>query len=972
MKKNLLSVAVAATIMVPSMSVFAQEDAQTDAALVEEVIVTGSRIATDGLSSPSPVQVLDSTEIDVSGVANIQELLLKNPTMGSPTYSRTNSNFLTSSSGVSTIDLRNLGSDRTLVLVDGRRFVAGIPGTSAVDLNVIPTQFLERVEIMTGGASSLYGSDAVAGVVNMVYKKDWEGVELESKYSESAYGDGAETQYNLTLGGNIADGRGNVMVHGAYTNQGAIYSADRDRSDTDIASLGAYFTGNPDDFFTVVEPFYSSYSPQGRFFAGDTQFTYNADGSLKEGFDTNGDNGPADGFNRNGRRTIAVPTERYLLATRGTYEIADGINAFLEGTYAASQTTSRLEPFPLASDDIYAVDGYMPIEFADPNNPGSTIRNPFVADEIYAAAVDENGDGLKDISFTRRLADVGNRGNTADRDTFRVVAGFDAELTDNWKMDAYYTYGQTKESQVSGGQVNVLNFRNALEVVEDEFGNPICRDELARAQGCVAANVFGDGSLSAAADYITAPGLLATFVQQKVASVNITGDLFDLPAGSVGMAAGIEYREEFSRSEFDPLQQAGLNAGNAIPREEGSYDVSEAYMEVNVPILSGMFLAEELNLRGAVRGSDYSTVGSTESWNFGVEWAPISEVRFRAISAQSTRAPNITELYSPPSQTFPSVNDPCQGVTATSQGAKDDACRADAGVMANINANGGTFTLNQSDLQGVSGYNRGNPNLTEEVGKSLTVGAVITPEGIPVLEDFAFTVDYFDIEIEEAIVSTPRQFILEQCYGGDASYCQFVTRRASDAGANSAGSLEFVDSGASNAGGLVTEGIDLTVRYSKDLEELGLTGLFNARLAYTHVLDGYTIPLPGAEKDQWAGEVGAAENKFFLTMGYNYGDISVAWNTSFIGESYLDDGFMKSYGLEPETVSVDAIAYHDLNVSYNIQDKYELFAGIYNLTDEEPPMLITGLPGNDTGTETDAGTYDVIGRKYQVGFRVNF
>ncbi|WP_226702060.1 TonB-dependent receptor domain-containing protein [Microbulbifer elongatus] len=977
MIKTKLSIAIATFSAFAAASISAQENvsgqAIEDALLVEEVVVTGSRIATNGLNSPSPVQVVGSADIDNAGVANIQELLLKNPTFGSPTISRTNSNFTLSSAGVSTVDLRGLGEDRTLVLVDGRRFVSGVPGSSAVDMNVIPAQFLERVEIMTGGASSLYGSDAVAGVVNMVYKKDWEGVEFEVKSGESFEGDAAETQYNLTLGGNIDGGRGNVMVHAAYTDQGALYSADRDRSANDIASLGAYVTGNPDDFFTAIEPFYSSYSPQGRFYAGESQFTYDADNNLKLGFDTNGAEGPADGFNRNAYRTIAVPTERRLLASRGNYEITDGVNVFVEGTYASSQTSTRLEPFALASDDIYAVDGYVPIEFLDPNNPGSTIRNPLVADEIYNAAVDENGDGLKDIFFTRRMLEVGNRGNTADRDTFRVVTGFDADLAGSWSMDAYYTYGQTKEAQVSGGQVNVLNFRNALEVIADEDGNLICRDELAREQGCVAANIFGHGAMSQEAlDYVTAPGMLATFVSQEVAAVNFTGELFDLPAGPIGMATGLEYREEFSRSEFDALQQAGLNAGNAIPREEGAFDVAEAYVEVNVPLLSGAFLAEDLSLRGAVRASDYSTVGSTQSWNFGVEWAPISDVRFRAISAQSTRAPNITELFSAPSQTYPSVQDPCENVTATSNGAISEACRADEGVMANIIENG-KFTLSQSDKQGVSGYTSGNPELQEEVGKSLTVGAVITPDGIPVLEDFSFTVDYFNIEIEDAIVYTPRQFILDQCYnGGDTSYCDFITRRPENIGPNNAGSLEYVDTLSDNTGELVTEGVDLTVGYDKDLADFGLAGYLNAKLSYTHVLEGYTTPVPGGEKDQFAGEVGSAKDKFFLNLGYAIGDVNVAWSTSFIGKSYLDDSFMKAYGLQPETVGVDAIAYHDLNVNYTLQDKYELFAGIYNLTDEEPPMLITGLPGSDTGTETDAGTYDVIGRRYQVGFRVNF
>lgn len=298
-----------------SAGTVAQED---ELAQLEEVVVVGSRLKADGLSSPSPVQILNSGDIDVSGVANISELLLKNPTFGSPGISRTNSNFSTSSGGVATVDLRNLGSSRTLVLVDGRRFVSGVPGSQAVDLNTIPAQFIERVEILTGGASSLYGSDAVAGVVNFVYKDDFEGVEFEVKSGESFEGDTEETQYNLTVGGNFADDKGNIAVHMAYTDQGPLYSRDRDRSAVDQFSE-VYFTGDIDDVFEARRPFFSSYPPQGRFSAGGTTYTYDQNGNVKTGFDTNGTSGPADGFNRSAYRTIAIPTERYLLATRGHY-----------------------------------------------------------------------------------------------------------------------------------------------------------------------------------------------------------------------------------------------------------------------------------------------------------------------------------------------------------------------------------------------------------------------------------------------------------------------------------------------------------------------------------------------------------------------------------------------------------------------------------------------------------------------------
>jgi iron complex outermembrane receptor protein len=969
-----------------------------DAAL-EQVVVTGSRIATTGVESPTPLQIVGAEQIDTSGVLNLQDLLLQNPAFGSPLVSRTNSNFSTSSAGVATVDLRNLGTERTLVLVNGRRFVAGIPGESAVDLNTIPQQFIERVEILTGGASSVYGSDAVAGVVNIIYKKDFEGVELEGQYGGSKEGDDHQAQVGLTMGTSTADGRGNIMVHAGYTEQGAVYSRDRKRSAVDTFSYG-YWYYSANDLFKPLQPFYSSYTPQGLFFTegGAGLYTFNPDNTLKEGFDTNGAAGPADGFNRNGKRLIALPIERYLFATQGSYEYADGHSAFIEGTYASSQSTTDLEPFPLDSSSIYPVDSLMPVEtFYE----GAMRQNPLVPQTILDATGDGNGDGRRDLAFRRRLTEVGNRGNVADRDTFRVLGGFQGDLPfgEDWRYEAFYGYGQTKEAQVSGGQVNVLNFRSALDGVPDvtdldgdgDTTEAICANADARADGCVPISLFGNNSITPeAAAYVNAPTLLGTFTSQKLAGVNFTGSVIDLPAGPLGIAVGAEYRDEYARSEFDPLAQAGLNGGNAIPRTEGGFDVMETYLEVNVPLLADLPFADQLNLRAAYRFSDYETVGNTDSWNVGLEWAPIPQVRFRAIRALSTRAPNINELYSPPSQTFPSgLVDPCLGVTATSTGAVAQACLAAPGVLENIQANG-SFTLNQADVQGISGFDSGNPNLGEEEGKSWTVGVVITPDWWEWSRNFSMTVDYSKIEIDEAIVDTPRQFILDQCYGGDASLCQFITRRPTQIGGNSSGSLQFINTGPTNSGGLYAEGVDVGVNYAQDLAEWGLAGRFNGRLAYAHVIQGYLIPLPGAEIDRFAGELGGAKDRFNLGLGYSIGDFGINWTTTFIGESALDDQFLRSFRGTPGCVAnaaqcrdlvtldigVGSVTYHDVQLTWSPGEKYEVYLGATNVFDEDAPSIPTGLPtsvlGNNTGTETDSGVYDAIGMRIYGGVRVKF
>ncbi|MEJ1960222.1 MAG: TonB-dependent receptor [Gammaproteobacteria bacterium] len=962
-----------------------QDDAQT-------VIVTGSRIVSSNLDSPSPVQTITSEDINAAGVPNVQDLLVKNPVISSPSINRTNSNFQTSSVGVSTVDLRGLGTARTLVLVDGRRFVSGIPGDAAVDLNTIPAQFIERVDVLTGGASSIYGSDAVAGVVNIIYKKDFQGLAFDGQYGGSEKGDAHETLASVTFGANTSDGKGNIMGHLAYTKQGGVWSRDRERSAVDQQSLGT-LTGDPADMFTPERPYYSSFAPQGRFFTEngpDSGYTFDHAGNFipwdKDGTDT-----AATGYNREAVRSIAVPVERYLFAGQGHYEYADKHEAFFEGTYASSQVSSVIEPFPLdpaaSITGIYPATGVIPAEFLV---NGVLTRNPIIPAAIFNTMADTDGDGLRDYSFTRRLSDVGNRGSVADRDTFRFVTGLKGEaFFEGWNYEAFYDYGQTKESQISSGQVNVLNFRNALEAVVDtndvnDNGNTteaVCLDANARAQGCVPINVFGYNSITPEmVKYISAPTMLATLTQQKVADLNLTGTLFDLPAGSVGLAVGAEYREEYARTEFDALTQAGLNAGNAIPRTEGKFHVMEEYLEVNVPILKDRPFFESLTAHGAVRFSDYSTVGNTYSWSGGLEWAPFSQLRFRASRALATRAPNINELYSPPSQTFPTgLQDPCLDVTATSTGKYDAACRAAPGVATNIAANG-KFTLNQSDIQGISGFDRGNPTLSEEKGRSWTIGAVFQPDNVPVLENFGFTLDYYRINIADAIVSTPRSFILDQCYSGaNPAICSFITRRPADVGANSAGSLNLIDSAQTNSGGEFAEGIDLTVSYAQDIGP----GRFNGLLSYTHVLDQYRIPLPGEAKDNIKGEVEDAvnvpEDRAVLNLNYHFGKFGATVTTTYIGKVALDDQFLAQFNdpdngifVKPGSIGVGSIIYVDAQLSFAPTSGSEVFVGAKNLLDKDPPPLISGLPGDNTGTETDAATYDPIGRRFYAGVRVKF
>lgn len=936
----------------------------------DRVEITGSRILSLNALSPAPVQVLTSADIQASGAVNLQELILKSPVFGTPTISRTNSNFITSSVGVSTIDLRNLGENRTLVLVNGRRYVAGQSGDSSIDLNTIPTDFIERVEVLTGGASSTYGSDAVGGVVNIILKKSLKGLTLDASIGQSEEGDDRLKKFSASFGTTSADGKSRLMAHFSATQQGAVYSADRAISAVDGFSRALAVTGDPADLFVNTTPFFSSFAPQGRFFYQGGNRTFDANGNLIP-FSTNGPAGDgvgATGYNRNAIRTIAVPVNRLLFAANGDHQISDKATIFFEGTYAATKTTSRLEPFAVDStagaNSIYA-GGFVP---AEKLVNGVKVKNPLIPQALFNLMTDRDGDGLRDYNFTRRLSDIANRGNVANRDTFRFLTGVKGDLTPTWSYDTYLAYGFTKESQTSTGQVNAAHFRYGLEVIPDANGNPICFDPIARATGCVPVNVFGANTISpAAANYIHAPGSLNTRITQTFAGATLSGEPFKLPAGAVGVAVGVEYRKETSSDVADALTQVGGNLGNARPVTKGQYDVQEAFAELRLPLLKGLPAVKSLDATLAVRGGDYSTAGSATSWNLGGDWAVNSMFRVRATSAVSTRAPNIGELFQGPNQTFPTgLVDPCVGVTATSTGQVSVDCRTDPGVLANIAANG-RFTLTQADLQGISGFNRGNPGLKPEKGRSTTFGIVFTPTLPRGAGDLQMTADYYKIRISEAINLPGRQFTLNQCYGGDRFYCKDITRRTTTVGGNSAGALFQINQSAENTGGQYNEGVDITAAYARQVGG----GRFSGRLSYTHLIKAWTQSTDVAALDFSTGELGAAKDRWTLNLGYDIGNWGIKSTVSYIGKSYIDDQFMTGNGFDKSFGKIDAKTYTDAQVTYTM-GKAQFYFGVNNLLNTKPPLIPSGVTGNDTGVETDAGTYDAIGRRYYAGVRYQF
>lgn len=927
----------------------------------DAIVVTGSRIAQPGVESNIPVVAVSAIDLQREGVVNIQDSLQELPQMGVGN-SRTNTNFLTSGNGVATLNLRNLEDKRTLVLVNGRRFVSGLAGSSTVDINNIPTDFIERYEVITGGASAVYGSEAIAGVVNFILKDEFEGISARAQYNITEKGDNPRYFASITAGTRFgADDRGSFMGNFSYDKDTGLLSRKRRISAEDC-------------YFDICGPGgYSSYSPQGRFqlfnAAGAPQNAY-LGGSLFS-FDDNNNviAGGGAGYNRNSVRRISTPVERYLASGIFKYELTDDIQAFAEITYSKVKSNSDIEALALADTDIYTP-GF-----------GIGIDNPFIPADVRAAIAARNSDGdaSNDVSylgFRRRQNEVFDRSNNNTRDTWRVATGFRGSFAENWDFDASYVYGRLKDNTTSQ-DIDNARYRNALDAVQLADGSIVCRSATARAEGCVPINIFGFNTASPAASaYVQAvvPKSEKITNEQHVLAANITNSqLFSLPAGDVGVSFGTEYRKEKSVDDLDILTNTGGNSGNMIPDTVGQFDVWEAYGEVKVPLLADTAFFNYLGVTGAARYSDYSqgNVGGVFSWNAGAEWSPVDGVRFRGAYAQANRAPNISEFASAPAETFEGVNDPCNNVTANSNRAQDNACRAIPAIAAAIAANG-TFAYTPADLQGINGFVGGNPDLKEETANTITIGGVFTPSFAP---GVALTVDYYDIKVKDAIAQVGRDLSIEQCLlTGLADFCDNVTRNAAT------GFVTRVDDQLINIGKIRTKGIDVGLRYGRALNWFG-DDRIDLTANYTYLIDFKQQANPSAPVEEFAGEVGYAKHRANVRATYGMDGFSLSWTVNYIGKSVGDKDFIGDDTVYGDTLTLDEMNrvgdrfYHDAQLRYDIgEDKqYSVMFGVDNLFDSKPPFL-PGTPFSEspTGTETAADVYDPYGRRFYVGAQVKF
>jgi outer membrane receptor protein involved in Fe transport len=945
---------------------------QNPPASEQSIVITGSRIKRPEIESPVPVAVLGQQALLQDAAANIADTLNELPQVALGT-TRTNTNFLTSGTGISTINLRSLGVNRTLTLVNGRRFIAGFAGSSAVDVNNIPTDFIDRVEVVTGGSSAVYGSDAIAGVVNFILKDRFDGVQLRAQGGQTFRGDDPTYFASLTAGQSLFGDRLHLLGNFSWDKDEGLASRNRSISSQDC---GTSFV--PDPVTGVVgicgPQAYSSFASQGRFnlvgaspailtsdFTGNPTnlFTFDQTNALVNGF-------RADfGFNRDAARLISVPLKRELATGIANFDITPDVRYFAELTYSHVKGDASIEPLALGSAGSGSpTAGIFDIQLDNPLIPTD------VANAIAAANAATPG-SVTSIAFRRRSNDIFDRSNHADRHTFRIATGFKGTLLGKYNWEVSYVYGRMHDSNTTE-DINIQNYANAIDAIRVGPGSVlgvdiVCRDPAARAAGCIPLDIFGHNTVDPrAAQYVAAnPERSEDIINhQNVATASISGPLFTWWAGDVTAALGGEYRKESTSDTPDILTQQGLNSGNILTPLKGSFHVWEGFGEVNVPLLKDVSFTKYFGLSGAARYSKYNTVGGVWTYNVGAEWQPIKDLRFRGQYAKAVRAPNISELFSQPSQTFAAVNDPCDKVTATSTGQFANACRAIPGIAAAIAANG-IFQYTLADLQRIDGLIGGNTALKPETAKTKTIGAVFTPSFVPGL---GITIDYYDIKVDGAIATLGRNFEIQQCLlTGSPVFCSNVFRDPNT------GFVTRVNAQLINVASLKNRGVDFDFNYSRALHLLPDDRL-SVDLKWTHLINNSQKASPSDKPVDFAGTFGRgfSRDSAFLRSSYKFGIVTLGWQTDFLSGGPFTRGF-GVFG-DPRVNQLNVVHdywTHDLQVRFDPDKRYTLYFNVDNVFDKKPQLLPGAVFGTPTGLETSPDM-DVFGRRFLAGVRVKF
>jgi len=969
-RTSLLAAAIAASLY--GMQAWAQDQAETEDQAqetseesqtnqdIDRITVTASRIPRVEFSTPSPVVSVDQEEVTRLGVPDLGQVLAELPAIGAGSTLIGN-NASNANAGLSALNLRNLGVNRSLTLVNGIRHVSGSPGSAAVDTGAIPIGLIERVDVVTGGQSAIYGSDAVSGVVNIILRDDYEGLEFRANTTLDTEGvDYATHGFSILAGVNSADDRGNVTFFAARdqinevllpqlqqtNNFGTIVNPDDTGEDDGIPDrLTVPFVGSElisDN--TVINPF------------GGSPITFRDDGTPIDQVGRIGTNSFAFGSFSEEFDSVyfSEANENYIpdqttitLASTFRYDLTDNLRWYGDVKYVDKEIEQQFQAsFRFGTDAINVAD------------------NAFIDPGLQAELL---GNGQSFATIARFFSDLGFRSASNDRELFRGVTGFKGDFTisqTDFTYDLFYTYGETTNTRRTLNSLIPGNFTAALDsVIDPATGQPACRSAVPSAQpdgyespatvnpgNCVPFNPFGFGNfLPEAGDYISANVTRDDKITQEIFGGYVTADsseLFELPGGPVAMVLGFEYRDEQSETTTDEFTKRGFLLNAATPDESGGYDVEEFYAELLLPLLGGYRFAERLDLEMAYRWSDYSHAGSVETWNVGLMYSPIQDLTFRASLSEAVRAPNITEAFSPQSPGFANINDPCDA-----DNINDDPDRA-----ANCAALGIPPGFEANDNVSINIVSGGNPDLDAEESESKTFGVIYEPSFV---ENLAIGVDWYDIEISDAISFLAAQTILDNCVDGsgglDQFFCGAVER---DPTTND---VEFVTSGYINAAALETRGIEAQVRYLTDLEGFGLPGRLSVNFAanYLDYLNEFEFQSRPDEINEEAGEVGDPEWQFRNSVSYQLEDWTVVWTSRFIDRSARFD-VTDDTAEDLSPAYIGSILTHDLQATYALNDNALLSVGVRNIGNKVPP----GYTLNPL--------YDLLGRRVVANFLYEF
>lgn len=941
--------------------------ADTEVNKLETVTVTGSRISNPNVVSPTPVSVLTAADIAAVGATNIGDLLTQMPQL-STMFTMGNSggaNIGTVAMGLQ--NLRNLGPQRTLVLVNGRRYVSSSTDTAGVDTNLIPADWIDRVEIITGGASAIYGADAVSGVVNFILKKQYQGANLHVQMNRSEHGGQDKQLVSLTAGSNFAGDRGNVAISLEHSRNGEMMFHDRfgDAQYTTILTPGNQYTR----VLFANAGSYTNYEG-GEFVLGGRRYVFDPNGEVRAqrfgGLRDNRRCTDCDYLHTNQTLELQPYFNRNSINLNASFDLRSAHRLYFEGAYTFITADSRFQPaFGSTGNGIGGFGGGYQIQ------PDNAYVTP-------ALAALMNG---QPIVLNRFDVDAGLRIEEHTRDTGRMVFGANGQIGEDWQYDASFNYGVTRDNFANVNNRNLERFYASIDAVRDPAtGKIVCRSTIDPGalnpnfldadgnpqpitafgrDGCIPTSILGAGAVNQAArNWFNFRTYQRNRLQETVVSGTLTNNnLFAVPtgAGSASLVLGVEYRKEEMTQIHDPLDLSGAMFNNAIPDFTGKYDVKEGFVEFGLPVLADKPFVKNLSVDAAIRESDYDTIGHTETWKWGLDWAFDDNVRMRGTMSYAVRAPNINELFSGQGQNFFNVTDPCS--VSRLGNAPDPALR-----KANCIALGVPVDSDHDPSASVTGVTGSNPNLQPENAKTYTFGFVVTPQ---FLDGAGFNVDYWNIKLGNAIAVVDSQTIVDRCVdstsGINNTYCANARRDPNTH------LLSFITQINLNLAGTHTSGIDLGAYYSHDIGP----GRLRAELNATRVITEVDFPFQ-EDPSQFANNNGTdGFPKWKATLGatYTLDPWTFNWNTRYFSHMLRSGITKESYEANPYQVTPileGGRVYNDMRVAYGAKNApWQVYFGVNNVFDRKPPV-------NVFGTTTGGGLYDIVGRSAYVGANYRF